>query len=84
MRKLVVLPAPLGPSRPTTSPWFDLEVDAVDDLAAAVPFLQPADFAAGACARSSLIASSADRSRRANRPARPAGRGQRIHFIRSK
>ena len=28
MRKLVVLPAPLGPSRPTISPRLDPEVDA--------------------------------------------------------
>ena len=44
MRKLVVLPAPLGPSKPTISPRFDVEVDAVHDPAAAVDLDQPLHF----------------------------------------
>ena len=48
IRKLVVLPAPLGPSRPDDLAALDLVVDAVDDLAAAIPFFQPADLQAGA------------------------------------
>ena len=41
MWKLVLLPAPLGPSRPTTSPRLHLEADAVDDRALAVDLHQP-------------------------------------------
>ena len=44
MRKLVVLPAPLGPSRPTISGVIDGEADAIDDLAAAVGLDEPFDF----------------------------------------
>ena len=47
MRKLVVLPAPLGPSRPDDLAPLDLVVDAVDDLAAAVPLFQSADLQEG-------------------------------------
>ena len=36
MRKLVVLPAPLGPKQPDDLAAFDVKVDAVDDAAAAV------------------------------------------------
>ena len=41
MLKLVDLPAPLGPSRPTTSPGVDVEGDAVHHPAAAVALHQP-------------------------------------------
>ena len=47
MRKLVVLPAPLGPSRPTISAVLDGEADAIDHLAAAVGFDEPFDFQNG-------------------------------------
>ena len=47
MRKLVVLPAPLGPSRPTISPLLDAEIDAVDHAAAAVDLHQSLDFEHG-------------------------------------
>ena len=30
MRSVVVLPAPLGPTRPKISPWADVEVEAGD------------------------------------------------------
>ena len=36
MRKLVVLPAPLGPSKPDDFAAIDLEIDAVDDAPSAV------------------------------------------------
>ena len=42
------LAGPVGPEQADDLAPVDVEVDAVDDLAAAVPLLQPADFAAGA------------------------------------
>ena len=91
MRKLVVLPAPLGPSRPTTSPALDVEVDPADHLAAAVPLLQAADFAAGAWLvlrdRDSSARSSAavrDQDDGGNRREQRSGHeAYRIHFMRS-
>ena len=44
MRKLVVLPAPLGPRRPTISPLIDAEIDLVDYPPAAVDFHQSFGF----------------------------------------
>ena len=40
---VVVLPAPLRPSRVTTSPAFDVEIDAVQDVGFAVPGLEVLD-----------------------------------------
>ena len=44
MRKLVVLPAPLGPKQADDLAALDVEVDAVDDAAAAVGLHQSLDF----------------------------------------
>ena len=44
MRKVVVLPAPLGPKQPDDLAGLDLEIDAVDDAAAAVRLHQAANF----------------------------------------
>ena len=46
IENVVVLPAPFGPSRPTTSPDAIVEVDAPDDGAAAVGLGQVASCAA--------------------------------------
>ena len=42
-RSVVVLPTPLRPSRVTVSPWLDVEVDAVQRMALAVPGMEVAD-----------------------------------------
>ena len=47
MLKLVVLPAPFGPSSPTTSPGRDLEGDAVHHPAAAVALHEPVGLEGG-------------------------------------
>ena len=47
MRKLVVLPAPLGPEQPDDLAAVHVEIDPVDHLAAAVPLFQPADLEQG-------------------------------------
>ena len=44
MRKVVVLPAPLGPEQPDDLARVDFEVDAVDDAPAAVRLHQSANF----------------------------------------
>ena len=47
MRKLVVFPAPLGPKQADDLAALDLEINAVDDAAAAVGFDQSLDFEHG-------------------------------------
>ena len=45
---VVVLPAPLRPSNVTTSPSAHVEIDAVQDVAFAVPGVQAVDLKHGA------------------------------------
>ena len=58
MRKLVVLPAPLGPSRPTTSPWSTSKSTPLTTWRRPYHFSNPRTSRSG-MARSSLIAAGA-------------------------
>ena len=72
----VDLPAPFGPSRPTSSPSADLEVDALQRLDRAVALREPADGESSAARRriDSTLCSHATRLHgRSRRPKKPSG-----------